>query len=266
MLLPSARPTLMVGVNQVIMLALNMVIIASMIGAGGLGYDVLLALRALKVGEAMEAGLAIVALAIALDRLSQAIARRQAEGHVHQRRARELLAALSQPDARRRHPCRAPRSLSLFIPAFADVPKAITFTTAPAWKAAVNWVTINFFDVIEAFRVALILYVLNPVRAFCEGFPWLGAVFLLGLAGYQLGGARLAAAGRGADRLLRRHRAVGKDHGDGLSLRHLGLHRLPDRHSARADGVAQRPLREDRSRRSSTRCRCCRPSASSSRW
>ena len=79
-LLPSARPTLMVGVNQVIMLALNMVIIASMIGAGGLGYDVLLALRALKVGEAMEAGLAIVALAIALDRLSQAIAAQQAAG------------------------------------------------------------------------------------------------------------------------------------------------------------------------------------------
>ena len=60
------------------------------------------------------------------------------------------------------------------------MPKAITFTTAPAWKAAVTWVTVNFFDVIEAFRVALILYVLNPVRAFCEGFPWLGAVFLLG--------------------------------------------------------------------------------------
>ena len=49
--------------------------------------------------------------------------------------------------------------------------------------------TVNFFDAIEAFRVALILYVLNPVRAFFEGFPWLGAVFLLGLAGYQLGGA-----------------------------------------------------------------------------
>ncbi len=190
-LLPSARPTLMVGVNQVIMLALNMVIIASMIGAGGLGYDVLLALRALKVGEAMEAGLAIVALAIALDRLSQALARRQARGHVHVEAGAGLL---------RRYPHLALALVvlavttlaGLFIPAFADVPKAITFTTAPAWKAAVTWITINFFDAIEVFRVTLILYVLNPVRAFCEGFPWLGAVFLLGLAGYQLAGARLA--------------------------------------------------------------------------
>ncbi len=191
-LLPSARPTLMVGVNQVIMLALNMVIIASMIGAGGLGYDVLLALRALKVGEAMEAGLAIVALAIALDRLSQAIAHKQAKGHVHQEENQNFW---------RRYPNLSlaivilivTTLLGLFVPAFAAVPKAITFTTAPLWKAAVSWVTINFFDVIEAFRVALILNVLNPLRAFCEGFPWLGAVALLGLAGYQLGGLRLAA-------------------------------------------------------------------------
>ena len=51
------------------MLALNMVIIFSMIGAGGLGYDVLLALRALKVGQAMEAGLAITFIGIIADRL-----------------------------------------------------------------------------------------------------------------------------------------------------------------------------------------------------
>ncbi|MDP3896560.1 MAG: ABC transporter permease subunit [Mesorhizobium sp.] len=190
-LLPSARPTLMVGVNQVIMLALNMVIIASMIGAGGLGYDVLLALRALKVGEAMEAGLAIVALAIALDRLSQAMSRRHAEGRVHG----DVEASLWQ-----RYPnltlalvlLGVTTLLSLYVPALASVPKAITFTTAPAWKSAVTFITVNFFDVIEAFRVTLILYVLNPVRAFCEGFPWLGAVFLLALAGWQLGGSRLA--------------------------------------------------------------------------
>jgi glycine betaine/proline transport system permease protein len=60
----------MVGVNQVIMLSLNMVIIASMIGAGGLGFDVLAALRRLDIGRGLEArAFAIVALAIALDRL-----------------------------------------------------------------------------------------------------------------------------------------------------------------------------------------------------
>ena len=54
-MLPAARPPLMVGVNQVIMLSLNMVIIASMIGAGGLGYDVLAALRRLDIGAGLEA-------------------------------------------------------------------------------------------------------------------------------------------------------------------------------------------------------------------
>src|SRR3546814_13902128 len=48
-MVPSAMPGLMVGVNQVIMLSLNMVIIASMIGAGGLGYDVLTSLRRLDI-------------------------------------------------------------------------------------------------------------------------------------------------------------------------------------------------------------------------
>ena len=92
-LVPSAKPSLMLGVNQVIMLALNMVIISSMIGAGGLGYDVLLALRALKVGQAMEAGLAIVVLAIVLDRLSQAAAAQRPDG----RRKPWLASAASQP-------------------------------------------------------------------------------------------------------------------------------------------------------------------------
>ncbi|MBL0374094.1 ABC transporter permease subunit [Rhizobium sp. KVB221] len=190
-LVPAAQPTLMVGVNQVIMLALNMVIIASMIGAGGLGYDVLLALRALKVGEAMEAGLAIVALAIALDRLSQAIAVRQSGSKPGSNDAEPIW---------KRYPnltlavalVVAATLASLVIPAFAQLPKSLTLSTAPFWKAALNWVTINLFDAIEVFRVSLILYVLNPLRAFCEGFPWLGAVFLLGLAGFQLGGIRLA--------------------------------------------------------------------------
>ena len=78
-LVPAARPSLMVGVNQVIMLSLNMVIIASMIGAGGLGFDVLTSLRRLAIGDGIEAGVAITLLAIALDRLSQAFAARKAQ-------------------------------------------------------------------------------------------------------------------------------------------------------------------------------------------
>jgi glycine betaine/proline transport system permease protein len=179
----------MVGVNQVIMLALNMVIISSMIGAGGLGYDVLLALRALKIGQAMEAGLAIVALAIALDRLSQAAATKKPAAIVavgpFWRRNPHLMLALGI--------LAVTTLLTLAVPGFAKVPASLTFSTAPAWKAGVDWVTVNFFDAIEAFRVGLLVYVLNPVRAFCLGFPWLGTVFLLGLAGYQLGGVRLAA-------------------------------------------------------------------------
>ncbi len=73
-MVPAARESLMVGMNQVIMLSLNMVIIASMIGAGGLGFDVLAALRRLDFGAGLEAGFAIVALAVAMDRLSQAAA------------------------------------------------------------------------------------------------------------------------------------------------------------------------------------------------
>ena len=75
-MIPSARENLMVGVNQVIMLSLNMVIIASMIGAGGLGFTVLAALRRLDIGAGLEAGFAIVVLAISLDRLSRSEERR----------------------------------------------------------------------------------------------------------------------------------------------------------------------------------------------
>ena len=73
-LIPVSKPTLLIGVNQVIMLSLNMVIIASMIGAGGLGYDVWQSLKQLRIGQGFEAGIAITLVAIILDRLSQKIA------------------------------------------------------------------------------------------------------------------------------------------------------------------------------------------------
>jgi glycine betaine/proline transport system permease protein len=69
--LPTARPSIMAGINQTIMLALSMVVIASMIGAGGLGDTVLRGIQRLDVGLGFEGGLGVVILAIILDRITQ---------------------------------------------------------------------------------------------------------------------------------------------------------------------------------------------------
>lgn len=71
--LPTALPTILAGVNQTIMLALSMVVIAGMIGAGGLGNVVLKGITQLKIDLGFEGGLAIVILAIFLDRVTQAL-------------------------------------------------------------------------------------------------------------------------------------------------------------------------------------------------
>ncbi|MCJ8008057.1 ABC transporter permease [Lederbergia wuyishanensis] len=69
--IPLAMPTIMAGINQSIMLALSMVVIASMVGAPGLGEEVYRAVTQLKTGVGVEAGLAIVIVAIILDRITQ---------------------------------------------------------------------------------------------------------------------------------------------------------------------------------------------------
>ena len=69
--LPIALPTLMAGVNQTIMMALSMVIIASMVGAGGLGNEVLSSIQRLDIGLGFESGMAVVLLAIILDRITE---------------------------------------------------------------------------------------------------------------------------------------------------------------------------------------------------
>jgi glycine betaine/proline transport system permease protein len=185
-LVPSAREPLLVGVNQVIMQSLNMVIIASMIGAGGLGFDVLNALRRLDFGAGLEAGLAIVALAITLDRLSQALARRNR-------------AAIPQGGLIQRHPylaaavalILATTLLGMLIPAIQTYPESARLTTSPFWAAAVEWINITFFDTLEAIKNAVLLGLLIPVKRFMLSLPWVAVVAMLGLAGWRLGGWRL---------------------------------------------------------------------------
>ncbi|RID92900.1 ABC transporter permease subunit [Gemmobacter lutimaris] len=188
--LPAARGMLMVGVNQVIMLTLNMVIIASMIGAGGLGYQVLTALRKLDVGAGVEAGFGIVILAVALDRLSQAIARRSpavpAEGGWIARHPRSLalLAVLlvSYP-------------LGALLPALNSFPESWQLSTGSFWQEVISWINLNLYDQIEAVKVFALTWVLVPVKLFLLGIPWVWGLVLAFAIPAKIGGWRLGLMG-----------------------------------------------------------------------
>ncbi|UNU76127.1 proline/glycine betaine ABC transporter permease [Corynebacterium pseudodiphtheriticum] len=71
--LPMAMPSIMAGINQIIMLSLSMAVIAGMVGADGLGKEVVAAISTLNLGQGLEAGLAVVILAVFLDRLTAAL-------------------------------------------------------------------------------------------------------------------------------------------------------------------------------------------------
>ena len=75
--LPLARPTIMAGINQTIMMALAMVVIASLVGSRGLGSDILAGVAQLETGRGLMAGLGIVMLAVVIDRISQSFAKGQ---------------------------------------------------------------------------------------------------------------------------------------------------------------------------------------------
>lgn len=77
--LPLALPSIMAGLNQAVMMSLAMVVIASMIGAKGLGEDVLASINNLDMGQGIQAGLAIVMLAVVFDRVTQAYGRSRRE-------------------------------------------------------------------------------------------------------------------------------------------------------------------------------------------
>ncbi|MFN3936986.1 MAG: ABC transporter permease [Gemmobacter sp.] len=191
-MLPVALPALMVGVNQVIMLSLNMVIIASMIGAGGLGFDVLTALRRLDIGGGIEAGLAITALALALDRLGQAWAaprpRPVATGgwlHRHRLAVGVVVAAALLTWA------------GMHWPELMRYPRDWTISTRGFWSDLVRGLNIAYFDTFEAVKGWMLGFVMLPVKRFLLSLPWPFVVLALGLAGGRIGGWRLAGLAAG---------------------------------------------------------------------
>jgi glycine betaine/proline transport system permease protein len=190
--IPAARDTLLVGVNQVIMQCLAMVVIASFVGAKGLGQDLLFRLQSLRIGQALEIGVAIVLIAITLDRLSVALTEKQpvhkVEGPfwtVHPYlTAAGIISVLSILAA-------------LITPYAQALPKAATITSAPLWDALVDWITINLFDTLAIFRDGLLIYVLIPLRSGFQWVPWTAVFALVFCIGWRLGGWRSALVASG---------------------------------------------------------------------
>ena len=185
--LPAARPTLMVGVNQVIMLCLAMVVLASFVGAKGLGHDLLNRLRSLWIGQALEIGVVIVFMAIILDRLSQAWARKEPE------HAREGAFHV-------RHPFLSAGIavvvvsyvLAALVPALQLWPKALSITTAPLWDALIDDIIVYAFDYLELIKDTLLVHVLIPMRDLYLMLPWSALLVFAVTLGWYYGGWQVA--------------------------------------------------------------------------
>jgi len=186
--LPSARDTIMVGVNQAIMQTMAMAVIASLIGASGLGHNLLSSLDTLRLGQALEQGVAITVIAIALDRLSGAYTLKKPvhfdrNAPLWERRPHLIIgivfAAVSIV-------------LAALVPMFRLLPEDMTVTTAPFWDAIINYATTHWYDFLQVFRNFFLLNILIPIRNFALWLPWLAVVLFFAALGYRLGGWKLA--------------------------------------------------------------------------
>jgi glycine betaine/proline transport system permease protein len=191
-LLPLALPSIMAGVNQTIMMALGMVVIAAMVGAGGLGREVYLSLQRLQVGAAFEAGLVIVIMAIMLDRLSEALSK---------------IDLTRVPNARQKTQYRSSvlrlPLVSYGVIIFGTVLCIIAFQDAfPAeWRLplrdpvdeAIRWMRDNLYFLTKPISDFLTLQLLNPMRdSLREVLPWPVVVVAISGIGWRFGGWRLA--------------------------------------------------------------------------
>ena len=186
-LLPTIKPRMMLGVNQVIMLTLNMVIIASMIGAGGLGYDVWTSLKQLRIGQGFEAGIAITLVAIVLDRLSQKIAsRRPTYDHKEINFFQKYKFFI----------------VSFFViiitwligqrySFFFTLPENLTFSSGRFWDRIIDYININYHGSISLVRNFFFIYLLKPFKFFMLSTPWFLFVFLVFIIGLKIKGIYL---------------------------------------------------------------------------
>lgn len=192
---PTARRDILIGVNQVVMQCLAMTVIASFIGAQGLGSNLMIALNSLKIGTGLEIGLCIVLIAVLLDKLSLAWANKQTDyfadlSFVQRYKFSLICAAIFVAGVILAYIGKAifPEDFNyLYI-----VPHNKGITTAPIWQAAVDWIWDTFFYSLKAFNEVLIVQVLVPMKEAYLGMPVVATFLLVMGTAYILAGIRSA--------------------------------------------------------------------------
>ena len=194
-LIPTARRDILIGTNQVIMQCLAMAVIASFIGAKGLGFNLLLALNQLRIGQALELGICIVLIAVVLDKLSLAWANKQtdyfADSSYFQRHKYGIIFLIFMAT------CVILTFVGKIIFGgginyFYLIPHNQGITTEPFWQAGVDWMVENWYHGLQTFNNWLIIDVLMPMKAAYLGMP-VSATFVLVMGiGYIIGGWRSA--------------------------------------------------------------------------
>ena len=209
--LPLAKPSIMMGVNQTIMMALAMVIITAIVGSDGLGRDVYLALRRINAGTGLEAGLAIVLLAIMLDRLSYALARQNRLGTKPTiGGSSEGAGAVDWPSSGmsanlvrvlRRHRFVVIGAALILMAAVLKLiggfltvfPEGWQFSFAEPINDAVRWMTVNLHFITSWVRDSVVReYGLAPIETFLLWLPWPAFLVAGGTLAYKVAGRRVA--------------------------------------------------------------------------
>ena len=189
--LPMSSRTIIMGINQTVMAALSFVVIAALIGAPGLGKPVLDALIIRNVGDGFVAGIAVVLIAIMLDRSTSAAITRK-----------DTFVPPSEADRKR-------RKLALLVAGMVSIvgiilsrqmawaaffPEQIDISSpvADASDSAVTWVTENMELLTTGLGKAVTVGVLNPLEGMLANSPWYLTIAMITLSSLILGGIRSA--------------------------------------------------------------------------
>ena len=190
--LPQAKRTIVVGINQTIMAALSMVTIAALIDAPGLGRVVVQALETLNVGRSFQAGLAIVIMAVVLDRSTTAA-------------AAKVQIATSHKKTVSRQVTRSTKWLGLAITLVAiylsnvylwasQFPGAgmLGIKIAAIADSATGWIQLHLVTVTNGLTNVFSYGLINPIQSVLVNAPWYTTAAALVVTGYLLKGTRLA--------------------------------------------------------------------------